>query len=138
MGVPKFYRWLSERYPLINQMISNSSMLPEIDNFYLDMNGIIHACTHANGTETSAKLSLRDMVLAIFRYIDRCVSGIVKPKKLLYLAIDGVAPRAKLNQQRSRRFRAGQERYLSPLCLSLPLPSHRQQNRRFDKSSSKR
>jgi 5'-3' exoribonuclease 1 len=123
MGVPKFYRWLSERYPLINQMISNSSMLPEIDNFYLDMNGIIHACTHANGTETSAKLSLRDMVLAIFRYIDRCVSGIVKPKKLLYLAIDGVAPRAKLNQQRSRRFRAGQERFV----FSSPHPSPPQQ-----------
>jgi hypothetical protein len=126
MGVPKFYRWLSERYPLINQMISNSSMLPEIDNFYLDMNGIIHACTHANGTETSVKLSLRDMVLAIFRYIDRCVSGIVKPKKLLYLAIDGVAPRAKLNQQRSRRFRAGQERFvyfLLPSSFHLTITS---------------
>ena len=111
MGVPKFYRWLSERYPLINQMISNGTMLPEIDNFYLDMNGIIHACTHPNDdNETAVKLSQRDMMLAIFRYIDRCVSLIVKPKKLLFLAIDGCAPRAKLNQQRSRRFRAGQER----------------------------
>ena len=111
MGVPKFYRWLSERYPLINQMISNGTMLPEIDNFYLDMNGIIHACTHPNDdSETAVKLSQRDMMLAIFRYIDRCVSLIVKPKKLLFLAIDGCAPRAKLNQQRSRRFRAGQER----------------------------
>mmetsp|Transcript_20065 Transcript_20065/g.28834 ORF Transcript_20065/g.28834 Transcript_20065/m.28834 type:complete len:1503 (+) Transcript_20065:75-4583(+) len=110
MGVPKFYRWISERYPLINQLISNTSMLPEIDNFYLDMNGIIHACTHPNDSDTSIQLSLRDMILAIFRYIDRCISGIVKPKKLLFLAIDGVAPRAKLNQQRARRFRAGQER----------------------------
>jgi XRN 5'-3' exonuclease N-terminus len=39
MGVPKFYRWLSERYPQINQMISDSSLLPEFDNLYLDMNG---------------------------------------------------------------------------------------------------
>jgi 5'-3' exoribonuclease 1 len=42
MGVPKFYRWISERYPQINQILSGSTILPEFDNFYLDMNGIIH------------------------------------------------------------------------------------------------
>eukprot|EP01033_Poteriospumella_lacustris_P000925 gene925-667_t len=110
MGVPKFYRWLSERYPLINQMISGAVILPEIDNFYLDMNGIIHACTHPNDNHTANALSLREMMLSIFRYVDRIVTEIVKPKKLLFMAIDGVAPRAKLNQQRARRFRAAQDR----------------------------
>ena len=110
MGVPKFYRWLSERYPQINQMISDNSLLPEIDNLYLDMNGIIHACTHPNDDSTASTLTLREMMLAIFRYIDRMVTEIAKPQKLLFMAIDGVAPRAKLNQQRARRFRAAQDR----------------------------
>lgn len=110
MGVPKFYRWISERYPQINQMLSGTTILPEFDNFYLDMNGIIHACTHPNDNSTANSLTMREMMLAIFRYIDHMVTEIVKPKKILFMAIDGVAPRAKLNQQRARRFRAAQER----------------------------
>ena len=110
MGVPKFYRWLSERYPQINSVLSDKSLLPEFDNMYLDMNGIIHACTHPNDDATSSTLSLREMMLAIFRYIDRMVSEIAKPKKILFMAIDGCAPRAKMNQQRSRRFRSAEDR----------------------------
>ena len=111
MGVPKFYRWLSERYPQINQIISDSTLLPEFDNLYLDMNGIIHACSHPNDNDTTAKaLTFREMIQGMFAYIDRIVSEIVKPKKLLFMAIDGVAPRAILNHQRSRRFRSAQER----------------------------
>eukprot|EP00569_Conticribra_weissflogii_P007667 CAMPEP_0171333012 /NCGR_PEP_ID=MMETSP0878-20121228/3752_1 /TAXON_ID=67004 /ORGANISM="Thalassiosira weissflogii, Strain CCMP1336" /LENGTH=1566 /DNA_ID=CAMNT_0011833895 /DNA_START=148 /DNA_END=4848 /DNA_ORIENTATION=+ len=109
MGVPKFYRWLSERYPKINQVITNEALLPEFDHLYLDMNGIIHGCTHPSHLDVSDVLSERDMVLGIMHYLDRIITQIVKPKVSVFMAIDGVAPRAKLNQQRSRRFRSAKD-----------------------------
>lgn len=112
MGIPKFYRWLSERYPLINQDHSDNSM-PEIDNLYLDMNGIIHMSSHANSLghlipHISSALPLEEVWLKIFRYIEMIVQ-FAKPAKLLYLAVDGVAPRAKMNNQRERRYKSSFE-----------------------------
>jgi len=110
MGVPKFYRWASERYPLINQKIGkDTEFLPKFDNMYLDMNGIIHNCTHPNDEDVTSKISFKDMVLGMFSYVDRMVH-IVKPQKVLMLAVDGCAPRAKMNQQRSRRFASARDR----------------------------
>lgn len=114
MGVPKFYRWLSERYPCINQQCHNASTTPQYDTLYLDMNGIIHNCTygHANeGTviEGHTVMTEQQMYTSIFKYIDRLVH-IAQPQQLLYMALDGVAPRAKMNQQRQRRFRSAMDR----------------------------
>ncbi|KAA6417737.1 MAG: 5 -3 exoribonuclease 1, partial [Trebouxia sp. A1-2] len=105
MGIPKFYRWLSERYPLLNQP-TDVGETPLVDNLYLDMNGIIHNCTHGNDPGT--KLTEEEMVVKIFTYLDKLFQ-VVKPQRLLFMAIDGVAPRAKMNQQRSRRFRSARD-----------------------------
>jgi 5'-3' exoribonuclease 1 len=72
------------------------------------MNGIIHPCTHGNNEDEITILDETEMFKKIFGYVDRLYK-IVKPRKVLYLAVDGVAPRAKMNQQRSRRFRSSKE-----------------------------
>lgn len=103
MGVPKFFRWLSERYPSISMLIAESR-IPEFDSLYLDMNGIIHNCTHSDSDSPTFRMTEDQMFIAIFNYIEH-LFGKIKPKKLFYMAVDGVAPRAKMNQQRARRFR---------------------------------
>jgi 5'-3' exoribonuclease 2 len=137
MGIPALFRWLSRKYPCIVEPcheekpkevcgiqipVDTSQPNPnnvEFDNLYLDMNGIIHPCCNPDNnwfqhpqplvTSHNRPQQLEvEMMTAVFDYIDRIFS-MVRPRRLLYMAIDGVAPRAKMNQHRSHRFRASND-----------------------------
>lgn len=107
MGVPALFRWLSNKYPkIISPVIEeqpyevDGEVIPvdttgpnpngeEIDNLYLDMNGIVHPCTHPEGKPPPE--NEQEMMLEIFKYTDRVVN-MVRPRKLLLIAVGMMTP----------------------------------------------
>ena len=111
MGIPLYFKQLSEKYPTI---IKNN--IDNRDNLFLDLNCAIHPCCkhileNYNKThKDSSNLLEKKMITEVLEYIKKLVL-MVNPK-LLYIAIDGVAPCAKMNQQRLRRYKAILEKKL--------------------------
>ena len=75
---------------------------------------------HGNDPKRHERISrlddLEELWAAVMRSIDELVH-LIKPKKALFLAVDGVAPRAKMNQQRARRFRSARDRTILKMQL---------------------
>jgi hypothetical protein len=73
LGIPKMFRWLTDQYPdvLNRQLEQGLSDDLIVDNFYLDMNGIIHPCTHGNNEGEIVILDETAMFKKIFLYVDR-------------------------------------------------------------------
>ncbi|KAL9612530.1 MAG: hypothetical protein Q9167_002869 [Letrouitia subvulpina] len=96
------FRWLSQKYPKIisavieeqpsnvdGQEIPVDTTKPnpngeEVDNLYLDMNGIVHPCSHPE--DRPAPATEEEMMLAVFSYTDRVVN-MARPRKLLMIAV---------------------------------------------------
>ena len=132
MGIPKYFRWITNKHSNLIIDVNNSSSLLEeddealkdcksIDNLFLDANGLIHPCVRKvlsenkhllkehfdnyknNTNEIKTKLTIyskleKKMFKSIVDYIIYLLE-FSKPNKLLYIAIDGVAPRAKMNKK---------------------------------------
>ena len=77
---------------------------PRFTHFYIDANCIIYNCLASLGSNCSLDELLRD----VCRYIDLLVH-LAKPSEVLLIAVDGPAPLAKCQQQRSRRFVAARD-----------------------------
>lgn len=105
MGIPRFYAEIIKRYNNIQKLLLEKS----IDYLFIDFNGIIYDAYNIckldyNEIKNNAKFE-NLLINEILKLTKDIIINIIKPNKCVYISIDGPAPRAKMVQQRSRRYK---------------------------------
>ena len=151
MGVPGFFLWLLKNYKkdsfvfvkeklLVKSDKSNKmdevkkqkliDDLNNIDYFLIDANCLIHPMCFKilaeNADFTNQDILEDKMINKVLEYIQELIDY-VKPTQGVFLAIDGVAPVAKMKQQKSRRFKSVHDKELYDkirLKNNKPIPKY--------------
>ena len=99
MGIPVYFKTLISDY---GDSILHKDKYDDINHLFFDLNCLIHPC--ARGLNDSTEI-----INKILNEIDKLIlyTGV---KDTIYLAIDGIAPKMKMRQQRMRRHKSALER----------------------------
>ena len=102
MGIPSYFSYIVKNHQRIIQKLERNK---KPNNFYLDSNSIVYDVINNaenNIVETTTYATIISLVISkIEEYI-----LFVSPTTNLFIAFDGVAPFAKLEQQRQRRYKS--------------------------------
>lgn len=103
MGISFYFSWLIRHFE--KRIITEQSPFETVHQLYLDFNCAIHPVARSH-----ADYSIEKMCDNIIIYLEYLINY-VKPTELIYVAIDGVAPTAKIKQQRLRRYKSVKETF---------------------------
>lgn len=127
MGIPTFFRAIIEKYNNTHFWDQNLN----VDIFCIDFNAFVYDSIHQVSKEitigemdkmTTSKFETR-LMRRVAENLKHLIVDIVKPQKLVYIAMDGVPPRAKSVQQRWRRHKSViRNNYIEELCKKYDCP----------------
>ena len=113
MGVPGFILWFLRKHKDIKFVFDNLD--DDFDALLIDANCLLHPqCFKilAENKKCNNQNKLEELMInQCTKYLQYIIES-SNPTKLIYIAIDGVAPVAKIKQQRMRRFKSVKERFL--------------------------
>jgi len=95
MGIPSYYSYLIKNHPKILEIFKKA---PKPDHFYLDANSIIYDVVAKGFVDN-------EIITHVIEEIEKYIV-LISPKQTVTIAFDGCAPRAKMQQQRERRFKS--------------------------------
>lgn len=111
MGIPYYFSYIIKNYP--NILLHRKNYTKTINNLYIDSNSIIYDCFHAMD-DLPSKLNFElesRLITMVIEKIHNLIS-IINPNNKVFIAFDGVAPVAKLDQQRERRYKSDYDKII--------------------------
>lgn len=122
MGIPTFFRSILQKDTSV--LLGATKKVLPVDYFFLDFNSMIYNAWHElckNTTFHSEREAKKKLIEQVVHKTRGMIKDIVCPVGYTYISIDGTAPRAKMVQQRSRRYKSIQLRqYLQSQKLFDP------------------
>jgi 5'-3' exonuclease len=121
MGIPSYFSYIIKNHSnIISTLFFHKNISKTaFSSLYMDCNSIIYDSFHKlEKQDTYSSMTVPEIEKAI---IDMVILGIkkyisyVNPSEYLFIAFDGVAPFAKMEQQRTRRYKSS---YLSSISYS--------------------
>lgn len=99
MGIPVYFKTLISDY---GDTILHKDIYDDINHLFFDLNCLIHPCARGLTDETEIINKILDEIDKLIEY-----TGVID---LIYIAIDGIAPKMKMKQQQMRRHKSALER----------------------------
>ena len=104
MGIPSYFLQIVKKYK--NIIKSTNTLTGRVDNFYADCNGIVYDVIRSiTFVNKNIDVYEKEVIVAVCDKIQSYID-VFQPKEKVMIAFDGVAPVAKLNQQRERRYKS--------------------------------
>ena len=113
MGIPSYFSQLVRNYSEVIKQYENLNK--KVNHFYLDCNSIVYDSVRQieifENQQEFEKLLIQMVCSKIEEYV-----SVIQPIDTVFVAFDGVAPVAKLEQQRNRRYKSN---FLSKITNNL-------------------
>ena len=104
MGIPSYFSYIIKNHT--NIIRKKHQLKTKISSLYMDCNSIIYDCVRNIESDSEPKpkgFNIEDaIIIAVIAKIKKYLEDI-QPSNVIYIAFDGVAPYAKMEQQRMRR-----------------------------------
>lgn len=110
MGIPSYFKHVISKYRSILTEYQKNTI--HIDNLYIDAQSLIYDAVRSDLVKKSSQQNVEQIIInevavRISMYINS-----ISPSKKVFIAFDGVAPVAKMQQQKTRRYKGHIEKNL--------------------------